>query len=183
MTSLNVFAAVLNTGEFSYGKLCQDCTFVLANGESENDERTADQLALAEKNCAAYEFTLGHLHSGEWSTRCWHSGSECQEDCQCEYDDFSAFVHDGCAMCGTHLAGYRHDAIIIERKLLDTKMTQEQFDKLSDLCHRYKVKMKLSDYVVYGQHSIMMPGWAEGWIGGQKSTLYVGVSPEGDSHS
>lgn len=183
MTSLNVFGAVLSTGEFSYGKACVDCMFQLANGEVENDSRTPEQLALAEKNCTAYEFTLGHLHTGEWSTRCWHTGTECEDDCACERDDFD---RTDCAMCGTGLAGYRHDCIMIDRNLLATKMTQEQFDKLSDLCRRYDVKMHISDYVVNHENSPFTPGWAEGWVGGQtrsKRTLYVGVSPEGESHS
>lgn len=183
MTHLNHFAAVLISGEFSYGKLCEDCMFQHANGDVENDSRTAAELEIAEKNCAAYEFTLGHLHDGEWSARCWHSNSNCEEDCDCERDDFNS---DPCSMCGTGLAGYRNDCIIIDRKLLEHKMTQEQFDKLADLCRRYKVPMKLSDYVVRQAGSIFTPLWIESWVGGneqENKTLFVGVAPDGASHS
>jgi len=64
-----------------------------------------------------------------------------------------------------------------------TNMTAPQREKLELLCARYDVTFTESDYLVYSQDSSMMPGWAEGWIGGSPGTLYVGVSPEGDSHS
>jgi hypothetical protein len=107
--------------------------------------------------------------------------SLCQ-DCECEYTQFDSTNH--CDMCGDTTAGYRHDCVMIKRDLLGTKMTQEQFDKLTYLCKRYKVDMKIADYLVYPEQSFMMPGWAEGWVGGEAgSTIYVGVSPQGDSHS
>lgn len=190
MTTLNVFAAVISTGEFSYGKLCQDCTFVLANGESEGDSRTADQLETAEKNCATYEFNLGHLHTNgddRWTDNhiCYHRGTECEDDCECERDEFSSAT---CDMCGTDLAGYRHDTLMVKRELLDTKMTQEQFDKLAYLCKGYQVEMAIGDYRVnpLTNSAMQLPGWVESWVGGNhqaNKTIFVGVSPEGDSHS
>ena len=65
-------------------------------------------------------------------------------------------------------------------------MTDAQRTKLQTLCERYRVTFTESDYLVFSQDSSMMPGWAEGWVGGLTQagrTLYVGVSPEGDSHS
>lgn len=190
MTNLNVYAAVDITGEFAYGNVCRDCTFVLANGSLDEDWRTMDQRNLAEKNWGIWEFTLGHHHTGKWAERCWHRGNACDDDCQCERTDFDTF--NACDMCGNTDAGYRHHVTMIKRELLDTKMTKEQFDKLLILCDRYEVSMAISDYVVFPQDSFTMPGWAEGWIGGpnhnggfvaKRKTIYVGVSPQGDSHS
>lgn len=80
-------------------------------------------------------------------------------------------------------------------------MTDAQEAKLRNLCERYGVEFDLAHYIVFPADSLMMPGWAEGWIGGPehanpqyhtfqpgerqsaKHTIYVGVSPEGDSHS
>lgn len=177
MTKLNTFAAALETGEFISGKLCQDCYFAHANGEDDRPDQS-----VIEMNYATYDFTIGHLHSGRWSD-CYHAGTECEDDCDCETTTFS---NAECSMCETMLAGSRHDCIMIRRDLLDTKMTQEQFNKLSELCKRYDVPMAIADYVVSSQDSFMMKGWAEGWVGGpqqNKKTIFVGVSPQGDSHS
>lgn len=174
MTDLNAFAAALVTGEFVNGKLCADCTFALANGEDDRPDQS-----VIEKNCKTYDFTLGHLHSGEWSD-CFHVDQDCKEDCDCEFSNFST---SECTMCETTLAGSRYDCIAIDRNLLDTNMTQEQFDKLSDLCNRYNVKMSLRDY----HPDFSLPaGWFAGWVGGDdqvNKTIFVGVSPQGDSHS
>ena len=62
-------------------------------------------------------------------------------------------------------------------------MTQEQINTLQILCRSYGVAFDPSHYLVYPSDSSMMPGWAEGWVGGSPGTLYVGVSPEGASHS
>lgn len=58
------------------------------------------------------------------------------------------------------------------------------------LCSRYDVEYQETDYLVYPANSVMMPGWAEGWIGGfqhaagtEHPTIFVGVSPEGEVHS
>jgi len=55
-------------------------------------------------------------------------------------------------------------------------------------CERYRVEYRAEHYFVYPDDSSMCPGWAEGWLGGTEiqatdSTIYVGVSPEGDIHS
>jgi hypothetical protein len=63
------------------------------------------------------------------------------------------------------------------------KMNHAQEAKLRLLCHRYGVEFNADHYIVFGPASSMMAGWAEGWIGGKPGTLYVGVSPAGDSHS
>jgi hypothetical protein len=188
MTSLNVHAAVVITGEFSCGKVCADCEQDLANGHVEDDQR---DMRIVEKNCATYEFSLGHYHmDNEWDrNRCSHYGFECQDDCTCEKTEFDTLNH--CDMCGDHLAGCRTDVTMIKRDLLDTNMTKEQFDKLLISCERWRVNMAISDYFVYQSNSSMMAGWAEGWVGGiaydgtgpMGKTIYLGVSPEGDSHS
>lgn len=72
-------------------------------------------------------------------------------------------------------------------------MTPAQEQRLRQLCANYNVEFDPSDYIEYPPDSFMMPGWVEGWVGGvergpdgfkpRKHTIYVGVSPEGDSHS
>lgn len=73
-------------------------------------------------------------------------------------------------------------------------MTPAQRTKLQVLCARYEVEYREGDYFVNSMGSAFMPGWVEGWVGGsehatadrggtEKPTLFVGVSPEGDSHS
>ncbi len=62
-------------------------------------------------------------------------------------------------------------------------MTEAQQARLRQLCAGYRVPFDESHYHLYPPTSIMMPGWVEGWIGGAPGTIYIGVSPEGDSHS
>jgi len=74
-------------------------------------------------------------------------------------------------------------------------MTLEQEFALSKLCDRYSVPFDPKHYVVYSDESAIMPGWVEGWIGGQEhasadyggtalpTTIYCGVSPEGQIHT
>jgi hypothetical protein len=62
-------------------------------------------------------------------------------------------------------------------------MTPAQEQRLRQLCTNYNVEFDPSDYIEYPPDSFMMPGWVEGWVGGVERTIYVGVSPEGDSHS
>lgn len=187
-TKLNVFAAVAFTGEFVSGYVCQDCMFDLANGDGDETHR---DMQIVEKNYEAWHFTLGHDHKSVWldSNTCYHHDADCEGDeCSCETEEFSDRT---CSMCETTLAGYRHSVTMIDRDLINTQMTQEQFDKLKDLCHRYNVPMAIADYVVNSQGSPMMAGWIETWVGGnvrnaakdQTPTIFVGVSPEGDSHS
>lgn len=76
----------------------------------------------------------------------------------------------------------------------ERRMTVKQRDKLWAVCGGYNVPFREDDYFVYSPESTMMAGWAEGWVGGrnhatgdrggtEKPTIYVGVSPEGDSHT
>jgi hypothetical protein len=59
-------------------------------------------------------------------------------------------------------------------------LTSEQEAKLRLLCERYHVTYDASHYTP----AFDLPtGWVNGWVGGQPGTLFVGVSPEGDSHS
>ena len=60
------------------------------------------------------------------------------------------------------------------------KMNTAQREKLTLLCERFNVDFRESDYLV---SPFGMTGWVEGWLGGKPGTLYVGVSPEGESHS
>jgi hypothetical protein len=77
-------------------------------------------------------------------------------------------------------------------------MTPAQESRLRLLCERYEVDFDPSHYYVSPADSYIMPGWAEGWIGGPehardeyrhsslpvaKPTIYVGVSPQGEVHS
>lgn len=63
------------------------------------------------------------------------------------------------------------------------KLKEAQEQALRGICERYGVDFNASDYLVHRESSWMMPGWAEGWVGGTESTIYVGVSPEGEIHS
>jgi hypothetical protein len=65
----------------------------------------------------------------------------------------------------------------------DDGLNMAQQSKLVSLCERFGVENDRSHYLLHPPGSVMMPGWAEGWLGGAPGTLYVGVSPEGDSHS
>jgi hypothetical protein len=63
------------------------------------------------------------------------------------------------------------------------RMTYAQRDRLWEMCGNYGVHFDEKHYQVNLLTSNMMPGWVEGWIGGEPGTIYVGVSPEGESHS
>lgn len=69
---------------------------------------------------------------------------------------------------------------------------------LRRLCEWYNVEYSPEHYYVYPSHAWMMPGYAEGWLGGAHhanphyavpeeprghSTIFVGVSPEGEVSS
>lgn len=60
---------------------------------------------------------------------------------------------------------------------------EAQAAKLQALCDAYRVEYNPDHYFVYPPESMMVAGYAEGWIGGQPGTLYVGVSPEGHANS
>jgi hypothetical protein len=66
----------------------------------------------------------------------------------------------------------------------DSGWTYEQYEKVSDLCHRYREAFKFNDYRLQTEGVFGTPaGWLEGWVGGVTTTIYVGVAPNGDSHS
>jgi hypothetical protein len=71
------------------------------------------------------------------------------------------------------------------------RMTDAQRDKLWDLCGRYGVPFREDDYFPT-RFSSSAPLMFEGWIGGtfyngtfpdKRRTIYIGVEPNGDSHS
>ena len=62
------------------------------------------------------------------------------------------------------------------------RMTTAQRDKLWALCGGYNVPFREDDYHP-SQFSSSSPIMYEGWIGGQPGTIYVGVEPNGRSHS
>lgn len=59
-------------------------------------------------------------------------------------------------------------------------MTEQQLNRLRILCERYSVAFDADHY----RPTFDLPtGWVSGWVGGEPGTIFVGVSPEGDSHS
>jgi hypothetical protein len=70
------------------------------------------------------------------------------------------------------------------------RMTTKQRDKLWEVCGRYNVPFRESDYVFSGG-AFGTPGMVEGWIGGpmmnghnnQGKTIYMGVEVDGSSHT
>jgi hypothetical protein len=84
------------------------------------------------------------------------------------------------------LAGFKTELLNEFDEPDGKRLTKAQRDRLQELCISYKVKFREDDYPLFPLDAFMMPGWAEGWIGGKEcvgSTLYVGVSPTGESHS
>jgi hypothetical protein len=75
------------------------------------------------------------------------------------------------------------------------RMTHAQRDKLWDLCAGYNVPFREDDYVLHTTRAAISigSGYVEGWIGGAahsdapfaggKKTIFVGVAPDGRSHS
>ena len=73
------------------------------------------------------------------------------------------------------------------------RMTFMQMQRLWELCGRYKVPFREDDYRIQTENtSFGTPsGWVEGWVGGinhsagmgSAQTIYVGVEPDGTSHS
>jgi hypothetical protein len=58
------------------------------------------------------------------------------------------------------------------------RMTDAQRNRLWEKCGDYNVPFNENDYFRDPQN-----GWVEGWLGGSRDTIYLGVSPEGESHS
>jgi hypothetical protein len=70
------------------------------------------------------------------------------------------------------------------------RMTTAQRDRLWEMCGRYNVPFREDDYILAGKQASIGAGWVEGWVGGRdgsgitsRKTIYVGVSPTGESHT
>ena len=62
-----------------------------------------------------------------------------------------------------------------------TELTDAQVAALSKLCAGFGVPFDPSHYLI---DSFDLPkGWAQGWLGNSRRTIYVGCSPEGEVHS
>ena len=114
----------LDAGRYHNGSVCVDCLMGItygdwpAIGEADWDD---DRERTADANLGTYDVTVGHMHIGEWAdTSCWHYGTECGDDCSCERTEFSS---RDCSVCGTYLAGYRHDVIMVNRNDLTNQPT------------------------------------------------------------
>lgn len=99
-------------------------------------------------------------------------------------DQFRQFIWDS----GEAETGGREDHVSdsLQAKAIehaDSGWTMAQRRKVEQLCWRYKAEFRYSDYRRYADNARMMASYVEGWVGGQETTIYVGVSPEGDSHS
>ena len=97
------------TQQHATGHICQDCLMLEANGDMpawmSDQERLEYGDKVANHPNADLEMTLGHLHNSP-DSQCWHAGEPCEDDCDCERTEFSSV---DCDMCGSELAGYRHD--------------------------------------------------------------------------
>lgn len=113
---MNKYASAIETGHFVDGSVCVDCLFGLANGDwpEVGEDWTPEQAETSARTLAQYDATLGHMHSGPFS-QCYHNGAECEDDCDCDRAEFSRAC---CSVCGSNLAGSRHDVILIPRELL-----------------------------------------------------------------
>ncbi|SIS12060.1 hypothetical protein [Williamsia sterculiae] len=62
------------------------------------------------------------------------------------------------------------------------RLNDAQVEALERICARYGVEYDPGHYFIYPPGSVMMSGYAEGWVGGTDyahRTLYIGVSPDG----
>ena len=66
------------------------------------------------------------------------------------------------------------------------RFTQAQYDKLELSCALWNVPFDPTHYRTISATSYFTPGFAEGWVGGPDQagkTIFLGVEPNGDSHS
>src|ERR1700751_2999954 len=70
------------------------------------------------------------------------------------------------------------------------RMTDAQRNRLWQMCANYNVPFREDDYFMSNKQQGIGFGWVEGWVGGKdgsgvtsRRTIYVGVSPEGESHT
>ncbi len=73
-------------------------------------------------------------------------------------------------------------------KRYEPQLNEAQQTALQGICDRYGVGYNPTHYLVYPADAVMMPGWAEGWVGGadiqqEHRTIYVGCSPDGEINS
>lgn len=102
----------MDLSKISTGVVCQDCTILIANGDLPDlpDNELADYVARIEREeNSNVSVTLGHTHE-IGSNDCYHAGTDCEDDCDCEYVEFSS---TRCGYCETTLAGYRHDVTFL----------------------------------------------------------------------
>jgi hypothetical protein len=96
--------------------------------------------------------------------------------------------HEACTVCCDDRL--RPTTDVVARADGKPRMTNAQRDRLWQLCANYNVPFREDDYILAGKQASIGAGWVEGWVGGRdgsgitsRTTLYVGVSPEGESHS
>lgn len=115
---MNTYAQVVESGNFVTGSVCIDCLMWIANGDDSGASEEWDHAA-ADATLAAYDVTLGHFHHGQFDTRCWHFGRDCDDvpDCYQECEQ-TTFATTSCSVCNSPLAGSRNDVVMIERSAL-----------------------------------------------------------------
>lgn len=97
------------------GSVCVDCLFILANGDwpTIGENWTIEQQETAEKGLQQYDWSLGHSHTSDSDTRCWHHGTPCDETPECGDEcEQTTFSSSRCDLCNTWLAGSRDDVTI-----------------------------------------------------------------------
>lgn len=113
------FGQLLDSGNFVASVACDDCTMGLASAgwpsADESADWTPEREITVDATLAEYDVTLGHMHSGPYSD-CWHAGTDCADDCDCERTVFS---RRDCGVCGARLEGYRHDVIMVKKEDLN----------------------------------------------------------------
>ena len=102
--------------------------------------------------------------------------------------DLQALIDGQCLI--VHIEAHTLPPSVTERRDGTPRMTGAQRDRLWELCARHSVPFREDDYVLAGKQAGIGAGWVEGWVGGRdgsgvtsRKTIYVGVSPEGESHS
>jgi hypothetical protein len=91
------------------GWACQDCLFLIANGETPEEMTDDETKSYAAK--VDVRWTLGRMFGEDGcdhTSEGWHSDPAVQEDhaAQCEMRDFVAY--EACDCCGSTLGGSRH---------------------------------------------------------------------------
>lgn len=68
---------------------------------------------------------------------------------------------------------------------MDQNMTQAQISRINTLWENYRTPAERRKLETFGIAFDCPPGWVEGWIYNANGTqaIFVGISPEGESHS